>query len=330
MDFDTAEIQNSTILADHFTDYIGSMTISPDGMLLAVGSENAIMLWDTRSSKHIKTLYGFMEKSVVAMAFNQKGTLIAAGSDHGEIAIWDIRTGEHLNSLSTRFVIREIETIAFSPDETKIVIGCKSYNRDKILVILWDIKSGQYLETSAKHEASVTSVAFSPDGRKVASGSYDNTITICDVETGSCLKTLKGHTQSARAVVFSPDGSQLISGSRDCSVRVWDLWSGKCIKTYNNDLGTVDSIALNQDCKLFAFFNGNAIRILDMDSGKILKSYIFDSGEIYSAAFSPDGKLIVSEVIRRLKNHEWDSTVTLRTIGSGTPSANNFSYCTVL
>jgi WD40 repeat protein len=69
----------------------------------------------------------------------------------------------------------------------------------------------------------VTSVAFSPDGRLLASGSYDKTIKLWDVATGSLVRTLSGHTDDVYSVAFSPDGRLLASGSGDETIRLWDI-----------------------------------------------------------------------------------------------------------
>ena len=71
------------------------------------------------------------------------------------------------------------------------------------------------------HGGWVYSVCFSPDGRRLASGSWDNTMRLWDVETGACVKTLEGHGQFVLSVCFSPDGKQLASGSDDKTVRLW-------------------------------------------------------------------------------------------------------------
>jgi WD domain, G-beta repeat len=76
-------------------------------------------------------------------------------------------------------------------------------------------------------------VVFSPDGSRVASGSYDNTVRVWDVQTGQCQHTLEGHSHGVRSVVFSPDGSRVASSSDDKTVRVWDVVSSTELMCYN-------------------------------------------------------------------------------------------------
>ncbi|MBO5838211.1 MAG: hypothetical protein J6R06_00850, partial [Bacteroidales bacterium] len=81
--------------------------------------------------------------------------------------------------------------------------------------------TGQCLKTLEGHSDWVRSVAYSPDGTKIISGSYDKTIKIWDAITGQCLKTLEGHSEWVSSVAYSPDGTKIISGSDDCTVKIW-------------------------------------------------------------------------------------------------------------
>ena len=83
------------------------------------------------------------------------------------------------------------------------------------------------LKTLQGHAGAVWSVAFSPDGKTLASGSSDQTVHLWEVSSGQCLKTLQGHTSRSRSVAFSPDGKTLASGSDDQTVRLWEVSSGQ-------------------------------------------------------------------------------------------------------
>ena len=87
---------------------------------------------------------------------------------------------------------------------------------------LWDVNKGELLRVLEGHTNRVSSVAFSPDGTTLASGSFDNTIRLWDVATGNQISPLRGHTGPVLSVAFSPDGKTLVSGSEDRTVRIWD------------------------------------------------------------------------------------------------------------
>ncbi|KAK3367860.1 WD40-repeat-containing domain protein [Podospora didyma] len=87
---------------------------------------------------------------------------------------------------------------------------------------------------------------FSPDGQRLASGSY-KTIKIWDPTLGQCLQTLEGHDNSVQSVAFSPDGQRLASGSKDKTIKIWDPTSGQCLQTLEGHNGWVQSVAFSPD-----------------------------------------------------------------------------------
>ncbi|MCT0198267.1 WD40 repeat domain-containing protein, partial [Synechococcus sp. CS-1325] len=107
--------------------------------------------------------------------------------------------------------------------------------------------SGRCTHTLEGHSGNVDSIAWSPDGSCLASGSDDKTIRMWDPTSGRCTHTLEGHSEWVRSIAWSPDGSCLASGSDDKTIRMWDHTSGRCTHTLEGHSSGVTSIAWSQD-----------------------------------------------------------------------------------
>ncbi|HKZ02612.1 MAG TPA: hypothetical protein VJ180_10250, partial [Pyrinomonadaceae bacterium] len=101
-----------------------------------------------------------------------------------------------------------------------------SFEDMKFAIKVWDPQSGSEITSLPGHGNFVGSLAFSPDGQRLASGSFDSTIKLWDLTTGRELSTLKGHSGSVTALDFTPDGQFLVSGGDDGSARLWQTQTG--------------------------------------------------------------------------------------------------------
>uniref|UniRef100_UPI0039C6CEC9 nSTAND1 domain-containing NTPase n=1 Tax=Anabaena sp. CCY 9402-a TaxID=3103867 RepID=UPI0039C6CEC9 len=145
------------------------------------------------------------------------------------------------------------------------------------------------------HSSWVNSVAYSPDGKHLASASNDNTIKIWDISTGQSLKTLQGHNSSVNSVAYSPDGKHLASASNDNTIKIWDISTGQSLKTLQGHNSSVNSVAYSPDGKhLASASNDNTIKIWDISTGQSLKTLQGHNSSVNSVAYSPDGKHLAS------------------------------------
>jgi WD40 repeat protein len=145
------------------------------------------------------------------------------------------------------------------------------------------------------HTGWVQSVAFSPDGRILASGSHDNTIRLWNSISGRELRSLTGHSEPVTSVAFSPDGRFLASGSLDSTVKIWDLGTCSLLRTLTDHTSMVYAVAFSPDGRTLASgSNDKTIKLWNVETGSEVRTLSGHTRALSSLAFSADGKFLAS------------------------------------
>ena len=160
---------------------------------------------------------------------------------------------------------------------------------------LWDTATGQEVLNLSGHAAAVHTVAYSPDGRRLASSSVDGTARLWDAISGQALQTLSGHAGIVHFVTFSPDGRRLASCGTEGTVKLWDIGSEQEALTLRGHAGSVASVAFSPDGRRLASAGlDKTIRLWDAETGQEARVFRGHTSTIYDLAFSPDGRRLAS------------------------------------
>ena len=273
------------------TDSINSISISPDGKLLASGSHDSkIKLWEINTGKVVQKLNN--GNSVYAIAFSPNGSIIASGDCDNNIQLWNVNLGNKIRTLRHKGSFSVINSLSFSPDGQILA----SAGSDRI-VKLWDVNTGKKIRILRGHKRWVSSVVISLDGLIIASGSADGTVMLWDFNSGKLLKLLD-HTNSGAvsSVAFSPDGKLIATGSaEDCSIRLWKISSEQKICNFTGYLSGVRCVTFSPDGKTLATSSCSGdIKLWDINTKQEICTLTGHSAKVNSLVFSPDGRTLFS------------------------------------
>jgi WD40 repeat protein/serine/threonine protein kinase len=294
------------------TDLIRCLAFTSDGKRLASGGyDKAVKVWDCETGKELFTLHGHTDP-VNGLAFSRDDALLATAGWDRTVRIWHADAGRESRLLGSHPKL--VRAVAFSPDSKRLASagadGTIRITGTRLLIQesrprypdrpIEDPRGHHQPITLQGHTDLVRSLAFSPDGKRLASASYDKTVIIWDLEKNKPLLTYRDHRDRVFGVAFSPDGRRVVSVGQDGTALVWDAHSGKQRLTFRGHTGRVHAVAYSPDGRRIASAGDDRlVRVWDADTGREVFSLAGHTRDVINVIFSPNGRRLASSGLDR-------------------------------
>ncbi len=251
-------------------DAVSALAWSPDGRRIASASnDKTVQVWDADNGQKIFA-YTSHSDWVNAVGWSPDGKRIASAGIDKTVHIWDATTGRHIYTY--RGHSDWVRAVAWSPDGSHIASAS-----DDQAVHVWDaerppgmlqLRNPLAVNAYRGHSDRVNAVAWSPDGKRIASASHDQTVQLWDA-TRNLIYTYRGHSSAVFALAWSPDGKHIASGSGDGNkdgmdncVRLWDTTTGDTIYIYHGERDAVHTVAWSPDgTRLVSASRGSTVQV---------------------------------------------------------------------
>lgn len=197
---------------------VNCVAYSPDGTILASGSDDgAIILWDAASGAE-KGRLGKNLKVIEALTFSADGHWLASGSKDGRVCIWNVASGECEREVPQKLI--RVWSVAFSPGDSILAIALDRKGNN---LYLWNLNSDVVSEMPPAHQLGVNGVAFNHTGNRLVSVSRDSTLCLWDMKSKKQIVRWRGHDDQIYGVAYSPNDTLVASAATDETARLWNI-----------------------------------------------------------------------------------------------------------
>jgi WD40 repeat protein/serine/threonine protein kinase len=307
--WDPASGEESFTLRGH-TGQVRAAAFDPQGKgparrLITAGDDGMVRVWDAYAGQEPLALRGHAGL-VTWVAFSPDGRRLASRGAGGSIKVWDLASAKELFAINC-----QAERVVFSPDGQRLLTAGGAPQSGELKV--WDAEKGRPLATLTGHALFVTSAAFSPDGRWIASASGNpiqvppqaGEVKIWDAATYREVLSFQPSIGCVASVAFSPDGRQLALASMDKVVQIRETATGEPVRTFRGHKGMVICVAFSPDGRHLGSGDSEGITILwDLATGEQTRTFLAHAGSVFGLAFNPSGS--------RLATASLDELVTFR------------------
>lgn len=285
------------------SDWIRSLAFSPDGnMILSSSNDKTVRLWDIHTGRLLYLLTGHRER-IKAVGISRDGLLLSCSAD-SIVKAWDKEDFTTKKVSNSHYTIhassKPITLVNALPVSPNMQHPCFATGAEHGKISFWNLETGQWIRTIPAHSSSVFSLAFSPDVKLLASGSFNSTIKVWQV-AGTAeqpLHTLPhAHLSEVLSLAISPDNQILVSGGADRTIKLWNLANGAkdAPEILEGHAGRVWCVAISPDGKTVASASADyTIKLWELSTGKLQQTLAGHLGEVRSIVFSPDGSLLAS------------------------------------
>lgn len=323
--FDTSNTQEvRSFLRPELAHVKSVVSITSDGRMAATaGLDGVIRLVDLKTGLDIGAL-GAHGTAIRAIAIAPNNQTLASSDAQGKVVIWNLAQRNQIAVL--RGHSGSINFLAFSSDGRRLCTACGD---DKLRI--WDVTpQTKMVDVCRGHRTIALCVAFSPDGRTMASGGAEpggGVVILWDVPSGQLVHKFTGHTDWVWSVAFAPDGKELASTGVDGTVRLWDLTS-RMLRT------TIDMSAVHRKSwvsfstdgrELITSEDGGTLRIWDRTTGHAMRTVQISQSQPWKPALSPDGRLIVAGADKSIALLDYPSLNAIRRFPQSPLYGDNFA-----